>query len=135
MSDDTTPEAPADDTQEEPANNVPAEWVGEYPEGATLFGSTFKADDFDADYGEVHPDGTTVAVRRVDHRPPPGWIRRHAHLSDLQRTFAILEMHASPKALDIIDSLTAAAWNDFVTAWGKDGALIQASGDGKIAGK
>jgi hypothetical protein len=58
-------------------------------------------------------------------RPPPGWIRQHAHLSDLERTFALLERHCSDRALEVLDSLKEKPWNDFVERWGRDGGLIE----------
>lgn len=104
--------------------DIAAEWADEYDAGAELFGATFDADDFDTEYGTAHPDGTTIAVKRCLRKPPPGWIRQHAHLSDLERTFALIERHCSQRALDILDSLNESAWNDFVERWGKDGGLI-----------
>lgn len=102
-----------------------AEWADEYPEGSELFGATFNADDFDPEYGTEYPDGTTVAIKRCIRKPPPGWIRQHAHLSDLERTFALIERHCTDRALWILDSLKEEPWNDFVEAWGKDGGLIE----------
>ena len=104
---------------------IAKEWAEEYDEGAELFGATFDADDFDTEYGEEYPDGTTIAVKRCLRKPPPGWIRQHAHLSDLERTFALIEKHCSTKALDILDSLKEKPWNDFVERWGLDGGLIE----------
>lgn len=113
---DTPPTLPAE---------VAEEWADDYPEGAELFGATFDADDFDTEYGSEYPDGTTVAVKRCLRKPPPGWIRKHAHLSDLERTFALIEQHCSDRALDILDSLKETPWNDFVERWGIDGGLIE----------
>ena len=104
---------------------IAAEWADEYDEGTELFGATFDADDFDTEYGAEYPDGTTIAVKRCLRKPPPGWIRQHAHLSDLERTFALIEKHCSDRALDILDSLKEKQWNDFVERWGRDGGLIE----------
>ncbi|QFG14065.1 hypothetical protein I5G97_gp090 [Mycobacterium phage Curiosium] len=102
------------------------DWREEYDEGTELFVGKFDADDFDADYGVAEFDeGATIAVKRCLRKPPPGWIRQHAHLSDLERTFALIEMHASDRALEILDSLGEKPWNEFVEAWGKDGGLIE----------
>jgi hypothetical protein len=114
--DDTPPSVPAD---------IAAEWAAEYEPGDELFGASFDADDFDDDYGTGFPDGTTVAVKRCLRKPPPGWIRQHAHLSDLERTFALLERHCSDRALEVLDSLKEKPWNDFVERWGRDGGLIE----------
>jgi hypothetical protein len=108
------------------APDIADEWADEYEEGTELFGATFDADDFDTDYSDAdYGDGTTVAVQRCLRKPPPGWIRKHAHMSDLERTFALIEKHCAPRALDILDSLKEKPWNDFVEAWGKDGGLIE----------
>lgn len=116
-------------SKESAPKNVPAdaaaEWADDYPEGTELFGATFNADDFDPEYGTEYPDGTTVAIKRCLRKPPPGWIRQHAHLSDLERTFALIERHCSDRALTILDSLAEKPWNDFVEAWGIDGGLIE----------
>ena len=107
---------------------IAADWAEDYPEGSELFCGTFDAEDFDTEFGgEEYPDGTTVAVKRCTRRPTPGWVRKHAHMSDLERTFALLELHASDEALDILDSLGEDAWNDFVQAWGQDGGIIPKS--------
>ncbi|QJD52317.1 tail assembly chaperone [Mycobacterium phage JF1] len=107
------------EAQPDQSASVAAEWADEYEEGAELFCAVFDADDFDTEYGKAYPSGTTLAVKRCLRKPPPGWIRQHAHLSDLERTFALVEKHCSDKALDILDSLTEKAWNDFVEAWGQ----------------
>lgn len=101
-----------------------AEWVSEYPEDVELFGATFEADDFDSFFGEAHPDGASIAVQRFTRYPSPGWIRRHLQLSEMQRTFVLLEAHASDKALAVIDALTQDAWDEFVGAWIMDGGAI-----------
>ncbi|ASR85317.1 tail assembly chaperone [Mycobacterium phage Tierra] len=102
------------------------EWRDEYPEGAELFVGKFDAENFDTEYGVADfPEGSTIAVKRCLRKPPPGWIRQHAHLSDLERTFALIEMHASDRALEILDSLDEKSWNEYVEAWGKDGGLIE----------
>ena len=119
--DDETPTVEAD---------IAEEWAQEYEPGDELFGATFDAEDFDDEYGKSFPDGTTVAVKRCLRKPPPGWIRQHAHLSDLERTFALIERHCSDRALDIIDSLKEEPWNDFVERWGKDGGLIEGKSRG-----
>lgn len=112
----------ADDTEQA---QIAKEWADEYDEGAALFCATFDADDFDPEFGvEDFKDGTTLAVQRPPSAPTPGWIRRHAHLGDLERTFALIERYASDKALDILDSLTSDKWDEFVTAWGRDSGLI-----------
>lgn len=114
---DTAPVVPAD---------IAAEWADEYPEGTELFGATFDAEDFDTEYGTAEfPDGTTLAVKRCLRKPPPGWIRQHAHLSDLERTFALIEKHCSDRAIEILDSLKEQQWNDFIERWGMDGGLIE----------
>ncbi|QFG09212.1 hypothetical protein SEA_GUANICA15_20 [Mycobacterium phage Guanica15] len=111
-------------------DEILADWRDEYDEGTELFVGKFDADDFDPEYGVAEFDeGATIAVKRCLRKPPPGWIRQHAHLSDLERTFALIEMHASDRALEILDSLAEKPWNEFVEAWGKDGGLIE----GKIA--
>lgn len=109
----------------EAPSSVADEWAEEYEPGTQLFGATFDAEDFDTEYGEAFPDGTTVAVKRCISKPPPGWIRQHAHLSDLERTFALLERHCSDRALEILDSLKEEPWSDFVEQWGKDGGLVE----------
>lgn len=100
-------------------------WAEEYEDGTELFGATFDSEDFDTEYGSEFPDGTTIAVKRCLRKPPPGWIRQHAHLSDLERTFALIEKHCSDKALNILDSLKEKPWNDFIEQWGRDGGLIE----------
>lgn len=107
------------------APDIAAEWADEYDEGTELFGASFDADDFDTEYGNSYPDGTTIAVKRCLRKPPPGWIRQHAHLSDLERTFALIEKHCSERALEILDSLKEGPWNEFVERWGRDGGLIE----------
>ncbi|ALF01392.1 hypothetical protein SEA_LILPHARAOH_15 [Mycobacterium phage LilPharaoh] len=102
------------------------EWADEYDEGTELFVGEFDAEDFDPDYGVAEfPEGATIAVKRCLRKPPPGWIRQHAHLSDLERTFALIEMHACDRALEILDSLRQEPWDKFVEAWGRDGGLIE----------
>lgn len=104
--------------------SIPEEWGGDYPAGTQLFCAKFDADDFDNDWGEGDfEDGATVAIRRGSGVPPQGWIIRHAHLTDLERTKAILEKHASPDALAILYSLKDTAFDAFVDAWGKDGGM------------
>ncbi|QBP30229.1 tail assembly chaperone [Mycobacterium phage Pinnie] len=118
---DTTP---ADQAESDDELTIVEEWGGDYPKGSALFCAKFDADDFDDDWGEGDfSEGATVAIRRGTGMPPQGWIIRHAHLSDLERTKAILEKHASPDALRILYSLKDAAFDAFVTAWGKDGGL------------
>lgn len=114
------------DTEPAPAGelSIVEEWGGDYPPGTALFCAKFDADDFDTDWGEGDfEDGATVAIRRGSGVPPQGWIIRHAHLSDLERTKAILEKHASPDALAILYSLKNSAFDAFVEAWGKDGGM------------
>ncbi|URM86318.1 tail assembly chaperone [Mycobacterium phage ShiaSurprise] len=112
-------------TEDEQAS-IAEEWADDYDEGTELFVGKFDADDFDTDYGVADfPDGATIAVKRCLRKPPPGWIRQHAHLSDLERTFALIEMHASDRALEILDSLQQKPWDDFVERWGRDGGLIE----------
>lgn len=102
------------------------DWKNEYDEGAQLFVGKFDAEDFDPEYGVAeYPEGATVAVRRCLRKPPPGWIRQHAHLSDMERTFALIEKHSCDRALDILDSLNEEKWNEYVEAWGRDGGLIE----------
>lgn len=128
------PEAPApehaglDDAEKAPAPagelSIAEEWGGDYPPGTSLFCAKFDAEDFDSDWGEGDfEDGATVAIKRGTGVPPQGWIIRHAHLSDLERTKAILEKHASPDALAILYSLKDVAFDAFVEAWGKDGGM------------
>lgn len=115
----------AEETPPSVPAEIAAEWADEYDPGDELFGATFDSEDFDTEYGVAYPDGTTVAVKRCLRKPPPGWIRQHAHMSDLERTFALLERHCSDRALDILDSLKEKPWNDFVEKWGRDGGLIE----------
>lgn len=122
----TTTQQIVDEALAEVRDEILADWREEYDEGTELFVGKFDADDFDADYGVAEFDeGATIAVKRCLRKPPPGWIRQHAHLSDLERTFALIEMHASDRALEILDSLGEKPWNEFVEAWGKDGGLIE----------
>jgi hypothetical protein len=116
---------PKDAPPQDTPPDIAAEWADEYEEGDELFVARFDAEDFDTEYGTGHPDGTTVAVKRCLRKPPPGWIRQHAHMSDLERTFALIEKHCSDKALDILDSLKEKPWNDFLERWGLDGGLIE----------
>lgn len=114
-----------DDVPHSAPADVAADWADDYEEGAELFGATFDADDFDTEYGDEYPDGTTVAVKRCTSKPTPGWIRKHAHMSDLERTFALIEKHSAPRALDILDSLKEEPWQEFMERWGRDGGLIE----------
>lgn len=115
---------PADEAEPDGELTIAEEWGGDYPPGTSLFCARFDADDFDNDWGEGDFDeGATVAIRRGTGIPPQGWILRHAHLTDLERTKAILEKHASPDALRILYSLKDAAFDAFVEAWGKDGGM------------
>ncbi|ASR87188.1 hypothetical protein SEA_LASTHOPE_19 [Mycobacterium phage LastHope] len=126
----TTTEQKLDDDLAAVRDEILDDWRDEYDEGTELFVGKFDAEDFDPEYGVAEFDeGATIAVKRCLRKPPPGWIRQHAHLSDLERTFALIEMHASDRALEILDSLAEKPWNEFVEAWGKDGGLIE----GKIA--
>lgn len=114
------------DTEPAPAGepSIVEEWGGDYPAGSALFCAKFDAEDFDTDWGEDEfPEGATVAIRRGTGIPPQGWIIRHAHLTDLERTKAILEKHASPDALRILYSLNDKTFDAFVEAWGKDGGM------------
>lgn len=120
-----------DDRDEPPVGpveppSIADEWADDYPPGTELFVAAFDADDFDDVYGEnEYPEGSTLAVMRCSHKPQPGWVRKHAHMSDLERTFALIEMHASERALAILDDLKEGPWNDFIDKWGRDGGLIQ----------
>ena len=118
---DTTP---ADQAESDGELTIAEEWGGDYPAGSALFCARFDAEDFDDDWGEGDfSEGATVAIRRGTGVPPQGWIIRHAHLSDLERTKAIIEKHASPDALAILYSLKDSAFDAFVEAWGKDGGM------------
>lgn len=115
---------PADQSDSDDELTVVEEWGGDYPAGTSLFCAKFDPEDFDDDWGEGDfTEGATVAIKRGTGVPPQGWIIRHAHLSDLERTKAILEKHASPDALAILYSLKDAAFDAFVEAWGKDGGM------------
>ena len=106
------------------AMTIAEEWGGDYPSGSALFCASFDADDFDTDWGEGDfSEGATVAIRRGTGVPPQGWIIRHAHLTDLERTKLILEKHASPDARAILYSLKDSVFDAFVEAWGKDGGM------------
>lgn len=119
----TAPDGDGLDKGDEPLSIVD-EWGGDYPAGTALFCAKFDAEDFDDDWGEGDfSEGATVAIRRGTGVPPQGWIIRHAHLSDLERTKAIIEKHASPDALAILYSLKDTAFDAFVEAWGKDGGM------------
>lgn len=119
----TAPDPELSDDDDEPLSIVD-EWGGDYPPGTSLFCAKFDAEDFDDDWGEGDfSDGATVAIKRGTGVPPQGWIIRHAHLSDLERTKAILEKHASPDALAILYSLKDSAFDAFVDAWGADGGM------------
>jgi len=99
---------------------VLAEWSDEYPEGVDLFCAAFEAEDFDDLYGSPHPDGATVAVRRCV-APTPGFLARNRHVPEEEIGFVLLEKHASPRALDIINDLTTEAWTSFAESWQADG--------------
>ncbi|QFG09968.1 tail assembly chaperone [Mycobacterium phage Antsirabe] len=122
----TAPDADGLDDGDEPMSIVD-EWGGDYPPGTPLFCAKFDADDFETGvWGEGGGDfseGATVAIRRGNGMPPQGWVIEHAHLTDLERTKEILRLHASPDAQRIIFRLKDAAFDAFVTAWGKDGGL------------
>lgn len=125
--DGTQPEEPDADNADEPLSIV-EEWGADYPKGTALFCAKFTADDFEQGVwggagGADFSDGATVAIRRGEGTPPQGWIIRHAHLSDLERTKAILELHASPDALVILYALKDSAFDAFVEAWSKDGGM------------
>jgi hypothetical protein len=121
----TSTPAPSDEAEaESAAADIQAEWADEYPADAELFCAVFDAGSFDTVYGDEYIEGSTVAVRRFAHKPSPGWVRRHMHLSDMARTFKLLEQHSSPKALAVIDSLTEDAWDEFLGAWVADGGAI-----------
>jgi hypothetical protein len=119
------PPAPEGQHVGEESQSIAEQWADEYEPGTELFCATFDATDFDPEYGDEYPDGTTVAVKRCLRRPTPGWVRQHAHMSDLERTFVLLERHCSDKAIDILDSLVEEQWDKFVEAWGRDGGLIE----------
>ncbi|MCV7226058.1 hypothetical protein [Mycolicibacterium komossense] len=108
----------------DPELSIAEEWGGDYPAGTALFCARFDADDFDSEWGEGDfSEGATVAIRRGTGTPPQGWIIRHAHLSDLERTKAIIEKHASADALAILYSLNDKTFDAFTEAWGKDGGM------------
>ncbi|MFT9765339.1 hypothetical protein ACM0CA_22675 [Mycobacteroides abscessus subsp. abscessus] len=117
------------------AADIAADWADAYPPGSELFVGEFGPEDFETgEYAEgEYPDGATVAVKRCIKKPPPGWIRKHAGMGDLERTFALLELHACPEALDVLDALTADAWNEYVERWGEDGGLV--SGNSRRAAR
>lgn len=126
---DETPAAPVAHTAPDGTDDVAeiaSDWADAYPAGTELFVGEFGPDDFETgDYADSdYSDGATVAVKRCVKKPPPGWIRKHSHLSDLERTFALLEMHACQEALDVLDALNADAWNEYVEKWGEDGGLV-----------
>ena len=104
--------------------SIVEEWGGDYPPGTALYCAKFDPDDFNTDWSEGDfSEGATVAIKRGTGVPPQGWIIRHAHLSDLERTKAILEKHASRDALAILYSLNDSVFDAFVEAWGKDGGM------------
>lgn len=104
--------------------SIVEEWGGDYPAGTSLFCASFDAEDFNSEWSEGDwSEGATVAIKRGTGTPPQGWIIRHAHLTDLERTKAILEKHASSDALAILYSLNDQSFDAFVEAWGKDGGM------------
>lgn len=122
----TAPDADGLDQGDEPLSIVD-EWAGDYPAGTQLFCAKFDADDFQSGVysvgGADWSEGATVAIRRGEGVPPQGWIIQHAHLSDLERTKAILNLHASVDAQTILYSLKDQVFDAFVEAWGKDGGM------------
>ena len=117
------PDADGLDEGEEPVSIVD-EWGGDYPVGTQLFCAKFDADDFDASWGEGdYSDGATVAIQRGTGTPTEGWILKHAHLNDGERTKLILEKHASRDAMTILYSLKDQVFEAFIEAWGKDGGM------------
>lgn len=119
----TEPTAPDADGADEPLSIVD-EWAGDYPAGTQLFCAKFDADDFDHDWGEGdYSEGATVAIKRGTGTPSEGWLLRHAHLNDGERTKVILEKHASRDALTILYSLRDSVFESFIEAWGKDGGM------------
>lgn len=111
------------DDGDEPISIVD-EWAGDYPAGTQLFCAKFDADDFDHSWGEGdYSEGATVAIKRGTGTPSEGWILRHAHLNDGERTKLILEKHASRDALTILYSLRDSVFEAFIEAWGKDGGM------------
>lgn len=120
---DTDPTAPEPDGDDKPLS-IAEEWGGDYPAGTALYCAKFDPEDFNEDWAVGdYEDGATVAIQRGTGVPPQGWIIRHAHLNDLERTKLILEKHASPDALTILYSLNDKAFDAFVEAWGKDGGM------------
>lgn len=114
------------DPDEAPAGelSIAEEWDGDYTAGTALFCAKFDPEDFNTDWSDGDfSEGATVAIQRGTGVPPQGWIIRHAHLSDLERTKAILEKHASRDALAILYSLNDDVFDAFVEAWGKDGGM------------
>lgn len=86
----TAPDADGLDAGDEPISIVD-EWAGDYPAGTQLFCAKFDADDFDHSWGEGdYSEGATVAIKRGTGTPSEGWILRHAHLNDGERTKLIL---------------------------------------------
>lgn len=109
---------------DEANTEIGKDWAEDYPPGTELFCARFEADDFDSHWGtNEYPEGATVAIQRGSGMPPQGWIIRHAHLSDLERTKAILEKHASADALAILYDLNDKAFDEFADAWGEDGGM------------
>lgn len=106
------------------AVDIAKDWSEDYAPGTELFCARFDPEDFDDHWSEDdYSEGATVAVRRGSGMPPQGWILRHAHLSDLERTKLILEKHASADALRILYDLKDRPFDDFLEAWGKDGGM------------
>lgn len=98
---------------------------GEYPAGTEIFSAKFDADDFQDPMwldGREYPDGAVISIRR-GQAPPQGWVLRHAHLSDLERTELVFRMHADSAALTVLYDLKDETLEEFIEAWDRDGGV------------
>lgn len=98
---------------------------GEYPAGTEVFSAKFDADDFQDQRwleGREYPDGAVISIRR-GKTPPQGWVLRHRHLSNLERSDMVFRMHADDAAIGALYDLNDEAFDEFVTAWDEDGGV------------